>query len=331
MRNRLTLVLLLLFSLDAVAHSVVQKGDQYVVSHEWEYNARKWNCSINVPVRLYRYYQGRAHMSDDMVPFVLSDYDRSCVRGLVDSFREGGDLVGYKDKDNLLNVVRFVQSLHYVTDLESKRVRDYVRFPMETLVDGEGDCEDLSILAATILHEMGYRVLLVVLPDHLALAVDCGDDFEGTYYVYEGSKYYYLEVTNTGWSIGQIPDEFRNSRATLVPLAYRPRLRLMRSSYQHDSYYSYEKEVPFLIRCELENQGPGQTEGLSVRVIFRTHRGVPAVERVYYLDELQEGESSSNELNVIVPRPFWGEIEIRAEGNNFLDPEPMFFENIELE
>ena len=206
-----------------------------------------------------------------------------------------------------------------------------MRFPMETLVDGEGDCEDLSILAATILHEMGYRVLLVVLPDHLALAVDCGDDFEGRVWDNGGKGGNPSPKNHDRWFTGQIPDEFRNSRATLVPLAYRPRLRLMRSSYQHDSYYSYEKEVPFLIRCELENQGPGQTEGLSVRVIFRTHRGIPAVERVYYLDELLEGESSSNELNVIVPRPFWGEIEIRAEGNNFLDPEPMFFENIELE
>lgn len=331
MKIRLTLAILMLLSIGCIAHSVVQEGDQYVIFHDWKYNNRQWSCSINVPVELYRYYQGRFHMSDDMVPFVLSDYDRSYIRGLVDSFREGGDEVGFTDKDNLLNVVSFVQSLRYVTDSESKGATDYVRFPIETLVDGEGDCEDLSILAAAILHEMGYGVLLVVLPDHLALAVNSGDDFDGTYYTYEGSKYYYLEVTNTGWNIGQIPKEFQNSRASLVPLAYRPRLRLVRCSYRHDSYYSFEKEVPFVLQCGLENPGPGPTEGLSMRVLFKTHRGTPVADRVFHLEDLLEGESSSFELQVVVPRPFRGRLEIRAEGVNFLDPEPLIFEDVALE
>ena len=330
MRTHLTFVLLLLLSVQCVAHSVVQMGDHYVISHDWKYNDKKWSCSINVPVQLYRYYQGRSHRSDDMVPFVLSDYDRNCVRGLVNSFWEGGRQAGYTDRDNLLNVISFVQSLRYVSDRQSKGELDYVRFPVETLVDGVGDCEDMAILAATILHEMGYGVLLVILPDHLALAVDGGEGFDGTYYMYEGSKYYYLEVTGVGWNIGQIPQEFRNSPASLEPLVYRPQLRLARCEFQHDSYYSTDLSVPFVIRCDLENPGPGQTKGLSVRVLFKTYGGTPVVERVFALDELLEGESTSCELRLAVPRPFWGEVEVRAEGANFSVQKSMMFENINL-
>ena len=330
MKTILSFALVLFMVLPCTAHSVVEKEGQYVVTHDWSYNNQKWTCSLNIPIGLYRYYHGRAHQSDDMVQFVLSDYDRECVRNLVKSFRKGGAEAGYTDTDNMGNVISFVQSLRYVTDKVSKGQKDYVRFPVETLVDGIGDCEDMAILAGTILHEMGYKVMLVLLPDHMALAVNCGDDLGGTYYNYGGLRYYYLEVTNTGWEIGQIPTEYKNSRATLVPLVYRPRLRLVRCSYSHDAYYSSDREVPYEVRCELENAGPGPTKDLSVRVRFKRNNGALVVDKVFPLDELSEGVSSAYELRVPVPRPFMGVLEIRAEGANF-GTESMEFKDIDLE
>ena len=230
-------------------------------------------CALNGAAQdydeLYRYYQGRQHQSDDMVQFVLSDFDRASLSSLAESFNDLGD------------VISFVQSLRYVTDMESKGEDEYVRFPIETLVDGEGDCEDLSILAAAILHEMGYGVLLVVLPDHLALAVDCHDVDEGTYFTYQGRKYYFLEVTNPGWKIGQIPDEFRHSEATLIPLDYQPRIHLKRCSYSQDSYSLSATEVPYLVSLEVENFGPGTTKGLSIHLTFKTHGGYPVMDRMF--------------------------------------------------
>ena len=329
-KTRLTLALLLLAALHCVAHSVVKEGNQYLVSHEWQYKNRTWCCNINIPVDLYQYYQGRAHQSDDMVQFVLSDYDRSCIRGLVASFREGGDQAGYSDHDNMRNVICFVQSLRYVSDMVSKGTQEYARFPVETLVDGKGDCEDLAILAASILHEMGLKVLLVILPDHMALAVEYSHLDEDTYYSFDGSKYYYLEVTNQGWDIGQIPDEFKNCPAKLVPLVYQPRLRLNQCSYQHDSYYSSDFEVPYKLHCELENAGPGQTQQLSLHVVFRKCDEKPLVDQTLSLDELMEGESGAYDLIIPVPRPFYGHLEIHAEGLNF-NTESILFEKIELE
>ena len=329
-KTRLTLIFFMLAALHCAAHSVVKEGDQYHVSHEWKYQNRQWSCNLNIPVELYRYYQGRAHQSDDMVQFVLSDYDRSCVRSLVASFREGGNQAGYSDHDNMRNVISFVQSLRYVTDMESKRTQEYARFPVETLVDGKGDCEDLAILAAAILHEMGYKVLLVILPEHMALAVDCGDLTERTYYTYNGSKYYFLEVTNSGWNIGQIPNDFRNCEAKLVPLVYKPRLRLNRCSYQHDAYYESDREVPYKLHCELENAGPGKTDCLSLHVLFKRHNGTTVVDREFLLEDLLEGVSVEYDLSLPVPRPFYGSLEIRAEGLNF-STESMLFEKIDLE
>lgn len=330
MRTRIAFVLLLLLSLPCFAHKVEEEGDNYKISHEWTHNGMRWTCTLNVPVGLYQYYQGRAHMSDDMVQFVLSDYDRKAIQSLVASFRDGGVQAEYSDRDNMENVISFVQSLRYVSDLESTGEQEYARFPLETLVDGVGDCEDMAILAATILHEMGYDVMLVILPDHMALAVACDEGCEGTYYDYGGRHYFYLEVTDAGWSIGQIPETFRSSKAQLKPLLYRPRLRLNHCSYRHESYYSTAREVPYVLQCELENAGPGTTEGLSVHLCFRTQSGSVVVDRVFPLDELSEGVSGTCTLTVSVPRPFYGTLEVRAEGANF-DTESMIFERVELQ
>lgn len=269
-------------------------------------------------------------MSDNMVQFVLSDHDRLCVQNLVDSFRKGGVKAGYTDRDNMGNVISFVQSFRYVTDLASKGEQEYARFPLETLVDGVGDCEDMAILAATILYEMGYDVMLVTLPEHMALAVACDEGCEGTYYEYGGKYYYYLEVTDTGWALGQIPREYRSSQAKLTPLLYRPRLRLNHCSYRHDAYYDTAFEVPYELQCELENAGPGTTEGLAIRVRFSTYGGTNVVDRLFSFEELSEGVSGTCTLTVNVPRPFRGTLEIRTEGANF-GTESIKFEDVDLQ
>lgn len=330
MKTKLILVIWLLCSMSCFAHHVVVEDDRYKITHEWKHKGRQWNATLYVPMTLYQYFQSRAHQSDDMVQFVLSDHDRLCIQTLVASFREGGVEANYSDADNMGNVISFVQSLRYVTDIESKGEQEYARFPVETLVDGVGDCEDMAILAATILHEMDYDVLLVFLPDHMALAVACGEEHEGTYYMYGGRRYYYLEVTNVGWDIGQIPQEYRNSQAKLAPLLYRPRLRLRHCSYRHDAYYSNDIEVPYQLECDLENAGPGITEDLSVHVRFLNHRGVAVVDRIFPLDELSEGISGTYTVTVGVPRPFRGTLEVRAEGRNF-DTESMLLEDVELQ
>lgn len=310
------------------AHHVEMSGDNYVVTHEWSHEGRQWNATFYVPQRLYRYFQFRQHQSDKMVEYVLSDYDRNCVNSLVASFRDCGEKAGYSDRENMGNVISFVQSLRYVKDMESKGVKDYVRFPTETLVDGVGDCEDLAIFAAAILHAMGFPVLLVSLPDHLALAVAC-DDCTGTSYEYKGKLYYYLEVTGKGWGLGQVPDEFSSSQAKLIPLDYRPTVRLKHCTYHSYAYYNDDPDVPFEVQCELENIGPGPTMGLGIRVVFSMYGMMSVVDKEFALDELDEGQLSDVEFGIRVPRPFQGTLEVSVVGAN-VKPESLTFDDVDL-
>jgi len=115
--------------------------------------------------------------------------------------------------------VSFVQSIPYKTDKESTGMDEYYKYPIETLVEGCGDCEDSAILTATIVRDMGYGVVLLRFYDHMAVGVKGGENMHGTYWTYNGERYFYLETTNTGWEIGQIPDKYRQERATIIPLS----------------------------------------------------------------------------------------------------------------
>jgi|GEM_PF-1230107 len=54
---------------------------------------------------------------------------------------------------------------------------------------------------------MGYGVVLIKLPGHVAVGVRGGEGIYGTYYSENGEKYFYLETTSEGWKIGETPDE----------------------------------------------------------------------------------------------------------------------------
>lgn len=318
-------------ALSASAHDVVEEDGFYKMSHHWKFNDITWSCSVSIPTNLYDYYQERTHLGDEFLHYVLSDHDRYYIRDIVKSFRAGGEKLGLTEADNVYNVIAFVQSLRYVLDSDSKGEEDYVRFPLETLVDGVGDCEDMAILAASILYEMGYGVLLVFLPDHLAIAVKCEEAMPGTFYEYEGARYYYLEMTNTGWDIGQIPPQFRGASASLVPVAYEHHLRLERWSYHYDSYHLTDLTVPVAVEVTLMNVGPGKPEEMVLHAIVRpdSDSDIVLFERRFGLTSLDEGGRATFMEEMSVPRPIKGVLELRLDGTGF-EPSSVFVEGLDI-
>lgn len=114
-----------------------------------------------------------------------------------------------EEKINL--VITFVQSLLYTVDSVTTSFDEYPRYPLETLIDNGGDCEDTSILTASLLKSMNYDIILIAPPGHMALGVNI--DACGSSWRYEGERYYYLETTGEGWEIGEYPDDFGDARA----------------------------------------------------------------------------------------------------------------------
>ncbi len=76
------------------------------------------------------------------------------------------------------------------------------RFPYETLYDNKGICTDKSYLEAALIKSLGYGSSLFTFDDvhHMAVGISVSEE-----YVDFDSGYGYIETTNTGYKVGQLP------------------------------------------------------------------------------------------------------------------------------
>ena len=112
----------------------------------------------------------------------------------------------FTQEQEVLLVLAAVQAIPYSRDIASTGKKDYWRYPIETLADNTGDCEDTTILAAAILRRMGYGVAMIFMPRHAALGVADLPRALGVYVDHRGSRYSYCETTGTGWVVGELPE-----------------------------------------------------------------------------------------------------------------------------
>jgi len=92
-------------------------------------------------------------------------------------------------------MVRFIP---YEFDQVTHNAPDWANFPVETVYEKRGDCEDHAILAAAVLHVLGHKVGLIWLdfPDsaHLALGY-VTEQLHGPFTVsHGGTRYAYIET-----------------------------------------------------------------------------------------------------------------------------------------
>lgn len=118
--------------------------------------------------------------------------------------------------EEIQNILSFVQEIPYRTDMESidklnnqpLEVKEYWRFPIETLYDVNGDCDCKAILAATLFRLMDFKVILLLLsnPDieYAAVAIKGAPD-QFNFFEYKGEKYYLCEMMGREFKIAEQP------------------------------------------------------------------------------------------------------------------------------
>ena len=99
-----------------------------------------------------------------------------------------------------------------------KEAEDSWRFPVETMCERTGDCEDTSILAAAVLRRLGHHVAIAVMPEHAALGVEAPPGIPGHFATVHGHRMYYCETTAAGFFVGELPDSVDPDSITWVSL-----------------------------------------------------------------------------------------------------------------
>jgi hypothetical protein len=178
--------------------------------------SEKYRLMVSIPEELYENYSKRDHTLYyyDFSRFVTPD----ALKPISDDLRS----IYNKDEDFANGVLTLVHQIPYVES-------DPQKFPIETLVDNEGDCDLFSTTAASIMKAGGLDVVLLLLEgyDHMFLGVNLQEspkDARSTihFYRHEGKKYYVAETTGgkweTGWRVGECPKKLERALAKVIPL-----------------------------------------------------------------------------------------------------------------
>ena len=155
-------------------------------------------------VTLYGNVSEEIWVADSYRSMVNDPAQDDFYRTLAGGFKNLKDSNGLSDDEYLELITTFVQSLKYETLTDNP-----AKFPIETVVDGSGDCDDKSLLLAGLLSREGYRVALMSFgPEaHMAVGVAADD------YLYKNTGYTYIETTNISF-IG-VPAETLKGGLTL--------------------------------------------------------------------------------------------------------------------
>lgn len=173
--------------------------------------------TAEIPSNLYNYYKDRLR-TPEYGAYVADRYDRAYIQSITDSLERYGEENDLTARQIVDHAVAIVQGMEYTSDKAGTGYNEYPKYPVETLVDRGGDCEDTCILLSAMLKELGYGVVLLLMPDanHMAVGVAGEESIDGTYYEKDGTRYYYVETTGEGWNVGEVPDSIENTQAELV-------------------------------------------------------------------------------------------------------------------
>lgn len=194
-------------------------SDNKNIQFNWEDNYCEWTYTIEIPTEVYIAYKAvdRNLQGNYYNLYVTDTADDKLMGDIAKTFYNEGVKNGYDDYQIIELMISFVQSLDYVSDDIGTGYDEYPKFPLETLYDKGGDCEDTSILLASLIRELGYGVVLVMFDNHMGVAIIGESDMAGYYYEYNGSHYYYVETTSPGWKIGELPSELIGKEAIILP------------------------------------------------------------------------------------------------------------------
>ena len=244
-------------------------GDTVSRTYSWRYDGRDWELTMEIPEYLYLYYSQmeRASLEDYSIYVTHPKDDAEVTDLLAAELKRLAIQRGYDSEETVNFVASFVQNLRYRLDDE-----EYPNYPVETLVDKGGDCEDTAILTAALLEAMGYDAVLIRYDPvregdagHMAVGVAVTGVSGGYSYTYDGEKYYYLETTSATWKVGEIPSEYERKSDAIYELVPVPALRFADFTWGSRLFSSMYVEV------SVTNWGTADADGFYVRAFFEGH------------------------------------------------------------
>jgi len=211
-------------------------GDPKEMIYEWKYNGQSYAIKEILYGSFYDFYASLPETYsyyDEELPqnweeeyfnmFLRHPAEDKTISELAAKIKE----LGIKNKlsdDRIVELtLSFVQNIPY-DEAKAKRILSESRidqskntgdtpdYPYETLYKKTGVCSDKSLLAYSLIREMGYGVAIFVYEaeNHMSIGIKCPQNYSA----YD-SGYCYVETTSPGNKIGIIPElDITNNNAS---------------------------------------------------------------------------------------------------------------------
>lgn len=178
--------------------------------------SNRYELTVSVTSSLYEHYQSKDHWvhSYEFAKFVTP----YALKPIADSLWSI-----YNDDEDFVNGVLMIT--HQIPYEESAPQK----YPVETIVENEGDCDLFSFIAASVMIAGGLDVVLLYYEEHIHMNVGVNlshepNDARSTisYFTFEGKRYYMAETTGdnweNGWRVGECPDLLKGATANIITL-----------------------------------------------------------------------------------------------------------------
>ena len=230
----------------------------------WPYDGRTYNLAFDLRADTYEAFRQRERRRDYDL-FASDQLSKRFVKDITRKLARYGRASGLRDSEIPYFIASFVQNLPYTVDDVTTGYDEYPRFPYETLYDNGGDCEDTSILASAMLHELRYEVALLHFPGHMAVGFACRPAPGQQYYRHDGNRYCYLETTVDDWGVGVVPPSIQGAPVTVKPIVARP---VMAVEFIAE-YRRLTDTVAVDVTASIKNLGSETAHGATVYVALR--------------------------------------------------------------
>jgi hypothetical protein len=192
----------------------------YAQNYEQQYFLLKdqstYRLNLSTTHSLYEYYQQKNHqLNQDNFASFVTPYSLALVAADIRSI--------FPDEEDFVNaVLMIVHQIPY-------QVVEETKYPVETIVENQGDCDLFSYAAASLIKAQDMNVALFYYEheSHMNIGVNLQNpptDARSTitYVEYRGTRYYMAECTGSdwrnGWRVGECPPELEGAQVTVVTL-----------------------------------------------------------------------------------------------------------------
>ena len=176
-----------------------------------------YTLNIVVPETLLHYYQEKSHRLS-----ILTDFPKFVTPYAMKPIADNLKQIYPNEEDFVNGALMIVHQMNYVETQQGK-------YPAETLVDNQGDCDIFSYVAASIIKAGGIDVVLLDYEEknHMNIGVHLSNPPENArkdvYKIaHDNIDYYIAETTGGnwthGWKVGECPDNVKEAKAQVLTL-----------------------------------------------------------------------------------------------------------------